>query len=587
MKKIIYSALALLGMTLSSCCDKNDVAADGGDTTVDPISTTIMILDCGGGNLDQNDLYSILAMQKSGASDKVNVIAQFKLSAQYQKDGENSTGYDAYQGVIRWDLADQGKEVSLPENTGYDFQMNWKPIQYLTQLKNVETVSKDAKYKLCTEENLIEFINYCKKKHPADHYILIPSDHGGGWSPGEDGHALLSKGVIYDDNLGSDQWYSNLDQCLEAKTIHDAIKNTIGKVDVLYLEACLMAQWENMSQWKDISDYMVLSQELSQGTQLSNLLENMKKTTSADQIFTSLCNTVDSNNKWWDDYSNTTKKLGKMAFVDQGVYRSSGVTAMEQIIKQAAAKMIELKDKNQDYTSDVIKTAIIPDGSNTYFSDDDKTKALGKKLYNAMVTRYQKMDNMTETVIPNDFIQVYYKENQSDFETQFTADEQFEIFTLMSLTAAKSVCMADLLGKWNSAVQDDAEHYGISEADKQAVQNIYDSYMKGLKEMAYVGMSISDKGNPYVQCSPSVCMFSMTEKGWVNKAAARADGVNANLSPFAENYSRESIEVAYMNEYGRNPFQSATGWGDFLQKNDINVNALVNPTRQSMYFLNK
>ncbi len=89
---------------------------------------------------------------------------------------------------------------------------------------------------------LKDFIDYAVAHYPADHYVLILDDHGGGW-----------RGCCVDQQNGGGNMMNlvQLKQALRDANIH---------FDVIIFHACLMGQVEVAYQLKDLTDYVVASE---------------------------------------------------------------------------------------------------------------------------------------------------------------------------------------------------------------------------------------------------------------------------------------------------------------------------------------
>lgn len=96
-------------------------------------------------------------------------------------------------------------------------------------------------------QTLIDFINWARTNYPAEHYALIMSDHGTGLG-----------GAMVDESSGND-WLTipELGQALRTAT-----NNGADKIDVLYMNACLMAMIEDAYQMRDTIDYYVASESI-------------------------------------------------------------------------------------------------------------------------------------------------------------------------------------------------------------------------------------------------------------------------------------------------------------------------------------
>ncbi|MCR5005646.1 MAG: leucine-rich repeat protein, partial [Clostridiales bacterium] len=98
---------------------------------------------------------------------------------------------------------------------------------------------------------LSNFINFCTDYYPAEHYMMIFWDHGGGPIMG----------------YGSDELFSY--DALLLTELREAMDETIfakeKKLDLVGFDACLMGCLENMVLWSDYADYYIGSEELEPG----------------------------------------------------------------------------------------------------------------------------------------------------------------------------------------------------------------------------------------------------------------------------------------------------------------------------------
>ena len=98
---------------------------------------------------------------------------------------------------------------------------------------------------------LSNYINFCTEYYPAEHYMMIFWDHGGGPIIG----------------YGSDELFSN--DSLLLSELREAMDATIfakgQKLDLVGFDACLMGSLENMCLWSNYADYYIGSEELEPG----------------------------------------------------------------------------------------------------------------------------------------------------------------------------------------------------------------------------------------------------------------------------------------------------------------------------------
>jgi hypothetical protein len=106
------------------------------------------------------------------------------------------------------------------------------------------TVLQDLGIKDMSEPTTLKnFISYGVSQYPADHYVLIIDDHGGGW-----------RGTCSDDQSGGGKMMT-LPQLKQALTWTGA-----PKFDVIIFHACLMSMMEVAYELRQKSNYMVASQ---------------------------------------------------------------------------------------------------------------------------------------------------------------------------------------------------------------------------------------------------------------------------------------------------------------------------------------
>jgi len=205
---------------------------------------TILFYGTGGRNLDYPILLNMIQFYQGKAEsyERVNIAAQYKFSA-----------------------AENMKEAGMDE--GFSQQYDSKTVRYVVEAD--QTDPKTKAYSTfeksiygennadCTcPDSLTNFINWATKTCPAKKYILILSDHGGGYTPdGELPETAGTRGVLYDDGN-----FSNNDcKHFTAKSLASAIAAANAKMQTIYLDACLMNCIEYQFELKDVADYLVLS----------------------------------------------------------------------------------------------------------------------------------------------------------------------------------------------------------------------------------------------------------------------------------------------------------------------------------------
>lgn len=114
---------------------------------------------------------------------------------------------------------------------------------------NSPVVEALGRQNMSDPKNLADFIEWGMKNYPAEHYMVVVSDHGNGW-----------QGAAQD---YSHNGWMTLPQIREGFEMAQAA--TGKKVDVIGFDACLMASTEVAHELKDQANYLVASEETEGG----------------------------------------------------------------------------------------------------------------------------------------------------------------------------------------------------------------------------------------------------------------------------------------------------------------------------------
>ncbi len=111
--------------------------------------------------------------------------------------------------------------------------------------------------------SLQDFIEYIMLNYSADYYLLDIWNHGGGWRGETDENTNdIRKAIAWDDESNGDTLYMH--------EVQTAIKNalqTVGKskLDIIYMDACLMQMAEVGYEMRNYVNYLVASEETVPG----------------------------------------------------------------------------------------------------------------------------------------------------------------------------------------------------------------------------------------------------------------------------------------------------------------------------------
>lgn len=149
-----------------------------------------------------------------------------------------------------------GKNVNVIVQTmgtkkWHDYGISSKTSQiYKVNRDGLELVKDNLGQLDCTKSStLSDFIDFSKKNYPADRYMLIFWDHGGG--------------PVY--GFGYDEWQSDTES-LTLDEIQEALrKNSDIRFDIIGMDCCIMANLETCYVLAPFCKYAVLSEDFESG----------------------------------------------------------------------------------------------------------------------------------------------------------------------------------------------------------------------------------------------------------------------------------------------------------------------------------
>ena len=252
MKRSSFKVLlfALLGMALSltvvSCSSDDDKDNDkespvpGQDWSKKQAKYTIMFYGCGGGNLDtwlESAIPNIIK-ELQVSNNQVRFTVMFNMS-------KDETGYKSKVPELLGEWATCYRYELTPQTdlTKEGYRSKYK-------FKNAADVPL---YKTAT---LVEYINWVKQNAPAENYILMPMNHGGGTDISEE----VTRAIGYDTNHVNSK---GKPYGIGERAIADALKQTNSHLKAIYWCGCLMGQLEVMTQLAPYSDYQFCSSHVS------------------------------------------------------------------------------------------------------------------------------------------------------------------------------------------------------------------------------------------------------------------------------------------------------------------------------------
>ena len=110
------------------------------------------------------------------------------------------------------------------------------------------------------KQTLADFVNWTRDNYSANHYFLSIFDHGGGWAP--EVLALLPHARGWMAGGAGLSWDDTDEDYLSTYDL-GWVFNSVGHVDVVYYDACLMAMLEDADEIKNSVDFLIASENLA------------------------------------------------------------------------------------------------------------------------------------------------------------------------------------------------------------------------------------------------------------------------------------------------------------------------------------
>jgi hypothetical protein len=185
---------------------------------------TVLVYTVADNNLEPYALYNLEQMAAVGSSAGLNIVAEVDRAptGQYTPAGTGLVNLPAWTTARRL-LVKQGS------------------FQQLSDLGEIDTADP---------ANLADFIEWGVKAYPADHYMLVLWDHGGGWQ-----------------GFGVDETSNDMMKLLSIRNgVRDGLAAAgLAKLDVLGFDACMMASLEVAEALAPYSRYLLASEETEPG----------------------------------------------------------------------------------------------------------------------------------------------------------------------------------------------------------------------------------------------------------------------------------------------------------------------------------
>ena len=251
MKRFIKHSTLMLAAglcLLASCADKSVTDNPVEPPVIPETDYTVMFYTVGGGNLDISIEGDLLAAAKTLKADskQVRFIVQYKYS---KPEGMAASG-GTYSGrpshVYRYeltpDMADGTAGHTLLKLTDDQLYGNQHATAQFHQ-----------------PDSLANFIRYCQKVAPAKNYILMMSNHGGGYNIMQDYDKVLANAAREGATTRSILADDNTSLAMSVKEVREGIEKGGAPLKLMYFDCCLMNTMEGISELIGLTDYVLAS----------------------------------------------------------------------------------------------------------------------------------------------------------------------------------------------------------------------------------------------------------------------------------------------------------------------------------------
>ncbi len=524
-----------------------------------PKTLTVMFYSAGAGDRDYKQIWKMRQCASIGSNEQVNMTFEYKFSAKEQE----SEDYENHTGVLRMDLVD-AKDLKNCEVYPMDDKYTLDNLEGLP----LKQYSSNAELDMSNPDEISKFIKWSVEKHPADKYVLIFADHGGGWSILDDeAGRVITKGIVYDDNVKVGD-IKKLNKCISAKNIAEGINRSGTKIDVLYLDACLMSAWENLYEYKTAPvTYVVSSMEVSYGGNYDIMFR---------EFLASPESPYDAFRRYIDQHMAREEKREK-GYVDMGIFSTSGIGAMTSVIKEVCDTLSsQINDKDTLISS--IASASIGLGLTAYWSNVWTPSTIAKEViavYNCKSQKHSENEYGEWDRLSSCYIMLLRKNHPDIWDSFSEKDQNNAIFNIVEQQTS-GLSLGDILKQYKD-LWNGTELQGYDSRIKTA-DRLYNSYLQTMKGMSYINCNhkVFDD-QPYVEVSPSVNIMALNEDGWHADKSYRKFNNTIEMAKYFE--LDEAIEL-----YSKSTFSKETGWVNLLKINPYNPSVLSNDSRITRYY---
>lgn len=199
----------------------------------------------------------------TGEANNISMPSYF-YAANYDKPTEDVVPEEKHEvSSVAWgsSILDQFRQAQLPDNFTYVVQTGgakaWKDVQvnpnrttrFVKKGNELVEVYDAPVSNMGNSETLTDFLKFCQENYPADHTMVILTDHGGAYK-----------------GFGTDEVYDGdmltLAELTEAFEGAYKLDEENPPIDLLFFNACIMSNTDVINAMRGVSRYMVAGEEV-------------------------------------------------------------------------------------------------------------------------------------------------------------------------------------------------------------------------------------------------------------------------------------------------------------------------------------
>jgi hypothetical protein len=314
----IRGSLLVAALALTAACGGGGGDGGGGGPTPGTAEWTVMVYMAADNSLAVQGILDLDEMEDAGVDSRINVVTQAEFSptvlAQYQCNAScfNRPNFNTF----RYAITQNGGSAQNGPDRG--------PVQ---DIGNVDMTNPGT---------LQAFVAWAKQNYPANRYLLVLWNHGGGYT-----------GLIQDETTAG----SGLMSVEDLKTALTAA----GPVDVVDFDMCLMAGYETLVKLQGLAGFAVFSEEVvpGEGNPYTPIINGLQANPTADgrAVASLIVNQFHAAYVAANDKSSTTHSaydLTGFAAFDQAL--GTFATALTNAIPAEAANIAAAAAASQKYS---------------------------------------------------------------------------------------------------------------------------------------------------------------------------------------------------------------------------------------------